>query len=242
MKRCFDFILALVGLILSAPVLAPVLLLIFLQDGGSPFYISSRVGRDGRPFRMAKLRSMVRRADANQIDSTAADDSRITPIGHFVRRLKLDELPQLWNVLKGDMSFVGPRPNVERETRLYTADERGLLAIRPGITDIASIVFADLGEILAGSEDANLTYNQLVRPYKSRLGLLYVHNSGLGLDVDLILTTILGAICRRHALRHLGRLVRRLGGSPEMAAIAAREIPLVPAPPPGATEIITSRD
>lgn len=241
MKRGFDVVVALVGLTVSAPVIATMLVLIWLQDGASPFYIATRVGRGGRPFRMFKLRSMVKRADANQVDSTAADDPRITPLGYFVRRFKVDELPQLWNVLKGDMSVVGPRPNVERETRLYTEEERELLSVRPGITDIASIVFSDLAFILAGSTDPNLAYNQRVRPYKSRLGLLYVRNASFRVDVDLILTTILGAIDRPRALRHLGELVKRLGGSPELAAIAARETPLVPAPPPGAAEIVTSR-
>lgn len=241
MKRGFDVVVALVGLTLSAPVIVTMLVLIWLQDGASPFYISSRVGRGGRPFRMFKLRSMVNRADANQVDSTAADDPRITPLGHFVRRFKIDELPQLWNVLKGDMSMVGPRPNVERETRLYTDEERNLLSVRPGITDIASIVFSDLAAILAGSAEPNLEYNQRVRPYKSRLGLLYVRNASFRLDVDLILTTILGAIDRPRALRHLGKMVEGLGGSSELASIAARAIPLVPAPPPGATDIVTSR-
>ena len=135
---------------LASPVLLPVMFLVWWQDRHSPFYVASRVGLDQRPFRMVKLRSMRIGADKSGVDSTSAGDSRITPVGHFIRRYKLDELTQLWNVLIGDMSLVGPRPNVERETRLYTDLEQRLLTVKPGITDYASIVFADEGEILQG--------------------------------------------------------------------------------------------
>src|SRR5689334_15532618 len=118
MKRMLDILLACVGLLLASPVLLPVIFLIWWQDKHSPFYIAPRTGRGERPFRMVKLRSMVIHADKSGVDSTAANDRRITAVGRFVRRYKLDELTQLWNVLKGDMSLVGPRPNVERETRM----------------------------------------------------------------------------------------------------------------------------
>ena len=121
---------------------------------------------------------MIVKADQTGVDSTAGDDKRITPIGRLVRKLKLDELSQLWNVLKGDMSLVGPRPNVPREVALYTSDENKLLEIRPGITDLSSIIFADEGDILHGAEDPDLRYHQIIRPWKSRLGLLYVKKTG----------------------------------------------------------------
>ena len=152
-------------------ILLSVMLIVWLQDSHSPFYISPRVGQGGRMFRMVKLRSMAANADESEVDSTSANDSRITPVGHFIRRYKLDELTQLWNVLIGNMSLVGPRPNVERETRLYTAEERRLLTVRPGITDYASIVFSDEGAILKDEPDPDLSYNQLIRPWKSRLSL-----------------------------------------------------------------------
>nr|MDP9178948.1 sugar transferase [Gemmatimonadota bacterium] len=174
MKRALDIAAAGAGLILLSPLIAALSIAIYLQDYHSPLYVATRAGRGDRPFRMVKFRSMVIRADSSGVDSTAGDDARITRLGAFIRRFKLDELPQLWNVLRGDMSLVGPRPNVERETRLYTAEEKRLLSVRPGITDLASIVFADEGEILRGSDDPDLRYNQIIRPWKSRLGLVYV--------------------------------------------------------------------
>ncbi|MEO8577078.1 MAG: sugar transferase, partial [Gemmatimonadales bacterium] len=174
MKRLLDIMAATLGLVLLSPLLILLGVAIWLQDYHSPFYIANRVGRGERSFRMVKFRSMVVKADKSGVDSTAGDDPRITSLGRFIRRFKLDEIPQLWNVLRGSMSLVGPRPNVERETVLYTPDEKRLLSVRPGITDLASIVFADEGEILQGSDDPDLKYNQVIRPWKSRLGLLYI--------------------------------------------------------------------
>src|SRR5664279_3198776 len=136
MKRTFDFIVSTLLLILCSPILLPVILLVFLQDFRSPFYLGVRSGKDERPFRMVKLRSMSVGADDTGVDSTSANDSRITPIGNFIRLYKLDELMQLWNVFLGDMSLTGPRPNVLRETAIYTLEEKRLLAVRPGITDL----------------------------------------------------------------------------------------------------------
>ena len=131
MKRLFDFLASTLGLTLLSPILFPVTLLVWLTDGKSPFYIAHRVGRDGKIFQMVKLRSMVIDADKLGVDSTKTNDSRITPIGHFIRRYKFDEIFQLWNVVKGDMSLVGPRPNVKRETDLYTDIEKKLFSVRP---------------------------------------------------------------------------------------------------------------
>src|SRR5205814_10453222 len=154
---------------------------------------------------------------------TAQGDPRITRVGRVLRRFKLDECPQLWNVLRGDMSMVGPRPQVERDVRLYTAVERQLLDVPPGITDFASIVFADEGEILEGSPDPDLRYNQVIRPWKSRLGLLYVRNAGkVGLDLRLIGLTVRSALDRRGALQKASGLVLKLGGDQQLARIASR--------------------
>jgi lipopolysaccharide/colanic/teichoic acid biosynthesis glycosyltransferase len=241
MKRTFDFVASAVGLIVFSPLLLVLCALVWLQDRHSPFYIPNRVGRGERPYRMVKLRSMVIRADSNKVDSTANNDPRITAIGRFIRRFKCDELPQLWNVLKGDMSLVGPRPNVKRETDLYTPEEKRLLSVRPGITDISSIVFADEGAILEGRPDPDLTYNQIIRPWKSRLGLLYVDRRTLGLDFELIALTLLSAVNRPKALAKLSARVRQIGGSEELVAVAARQVPLQSAPPPGAEQVVQSR-
>jgi lipopolysaccharide/colanic/teichoic acid biosynthesis glycosyltransferase len=240
-KRLLDIFLALAGLLAVAPLLLPVLLLVWMQDWHSPFYIANRVGLARRPFRMVKLRSMVVNADRAGVDSTAGDDARITPLGHFIRNYKLDELTQLWNVMVGDMSLVGPRPNVLREVDLYTAMECRLLDVRPGITDFASIVFADEGEILRDRADPDIAYNQLIRPWKSRLGLFYVDHSSLGLDLRLIGLTMLALVSRRQALDKLSALLTKLGADAELCRVAARREPLQACPPPGTEHIVMSR-
>ena len=150
MKRLIDVFGSAFGLILLSPVLLVAIVAIWLQDYCSPFYIAPRVGRNGKIFQMVKLRSMVKDADKSGVDSTSANDLRITEVGRVIRKYKLDEFIQLWNVLTGDMSLVGPRPNVQREVDLYTDVERHLLDVKPGVTDFASIVFSDEGEIPGG--------------------------------------------------------------------------------------------
>lgn len=242
LKRLLDIFVALCGLVVSAPVLLPVMFLVWRQDGHSPFYVPPRVGKDDIDFRMVKMRSMVVNADRSGVDSTGANDMRITAVGHFIRRYKLDELTQLWNVLRGDMSLVGPRPNVRRETDLYTPVEKRLLSVRPGITDFSSVIFSDEGEILAGHADPDIAYNQLIRPWKSRLGLFYIDHAGVDLDLRLIWLTALAIASRPRALEGVARQLERLGAPPDLIAIARRADPLSPMPPPGATEIVRSRD
>lgn len=233
MVRLFDFFIALIGLIAAAPFLLIVMFLIWRQDGGSPLYIAPRTGLNGSAFNMVKLRSMAKDADSTGVASTSNDDNRITAIGHFVRRYKLDEITQLWNVVRGDMSIVGPRPNVKRETDLYTNKERKLLSIRPGITDFASIVFSDEGAILLGAVDPDLTYNQLIRPYKSRLGLFYIDKKSFFLDIQLCMLTVLVAVSRRAALQRTSKVLANYGADAELVSVALRESRLVPGLPPG---------
>ncbi len=242
MKRALDLTAAIVGLTVLSPILVLIAIAIWLQDFHSPFYVASRAGRDERPFRMVKFRSMVVRADQTGVDSTAGNDLRITAIGRLVRKTKLDEVPQLWNVLLGEMTLVGPRPNVFRETALYTTEEKRLLSVQPGVTDLASIVFADESDILRGAADPDLRYNQIIRPWKSGLGLLYVdRNTGVLLDIRIILITIRAAFDRAGALEAVARLAERLGANPELVQVARRRAPLRAAPPPGATQLVTSR-
>ncbi|MEO5904035.1 MAG: sugar transferase [Gemmatimonadaceae bacterium] len=242
MKRLLDIAVAFLGLLILSPLVIVLCIAIYLQDYHSPFYIANRMGRKERPFRMVKFRSMVIRADKSGIDSTAGDDPRITSLGKFIRRFKLDEIPQLWNVLKGEMSLVGPRPNVERETVLYTADEKRLLKVRPGITDLASIVFADEGEILEGSADPDLRYNQIIRPWKSRLALLYADSpSNVSRDLSIVALTVRSALDRSAALAGVSRIAATLGASPQLLQIVSRQGPLPAAAPPGATDIVQSR-
>jgi lipopolysaccharide/colanic/teichoic acid biosynthesis glycosyltransferase len=241
MKRIVDIIGAVIGLTLASPILLPVMFLIWRQDRHSPFYIAPRIGKDERPFRMVKLRSMVINADKSGVDSTAANDRRITGVGRFVRRYKLDELTQLWNVLKGDMSLVGPRPNVERETRMYTPVEKRLLSVRPGITDYASIVFADEGDILKDYADPDIAYNQVIRPYKGQLGLFYIQHATVWLDLKLIALTVVAIVSRGTALAMIVEDIRKRGGPAALTDVAARRTRLEPAPPPGADRVVTER-
>ena len=242
LKRTFDITVSFLGLLFSSPLLIPLTILVWLQDFRLPFYIAPRVGRYGRIFNMVKLRSMIVRADHSGVDSTAANDSRITPLGRFIRAYKLDELPQLYNVLKGDMSIVGPRPNIQKATDFYTQVERELLSVRPGITDIASIVFSDEGEILRNSQEPDLDYEQLIRPWKSRLGLIYVRNSSFLLDIKLILLTIVAIISQEKALEGIQKLLDDLGADEMLKRVVQRKEPLKPFPPPGTNEIVIRRD
>jgi len=238
LKRTFDLLVTSAGLVLFSPLLAAVMLAIWLQDRKSPFYIAPRAGRGGGEFRMVKFRSMVVNADKIGGSSTAATDRRITPVGRFVRACKLDELIQLWNVLAGDMSLVGPRPQVPADAGLYTEAERRMLTVRPGITDPASIVFSDEGDVLHGSSDPDLLYNQVIRPWKSRLALAYIDHRTFCTDFWLILLTVVAIAYRPVALRALGRLLRRWQIDPLVVRVAARREPLVPYPPPGAAEVV----
>lgn len=241
-KRIFDVIASLFGLLLFSPLLIFVTLLIYIQDFKSPFYISSRIGKDEKYFKIIKLRSMVINADKKGIDSTASNDERITRIGHFIRRYKLDELSQLWNVIKGDMSLVGPRPNVKRETDIYTFKEKELLTVKPGITDFASIVFADEGEILDGAPNPDISYNQLIRPGKSELGLFYILNQSFLLDLSILFLTVISIFSRGSSLTITTSILKKLGARIELVELASRKKPLIPMPPPGATKIVTTRE
>ena len=231
-KRLFDIVVSFCGLLVLAPLIAIIASIIYAQDWHPPFYIAPRVGVGGKKFAMVKFRSMIFEADKSGVMSTSSTDSRITPIGAFVRKWKLDEVVQLWNVLKGDMSLVGPRPNVEAGTRHYTPKELGLLKVRPGITDFASIVFADEGNIVCGHENADVAYDKLIRPWKSRLGLFYVEVQSLDVDVTLILLTLVALISRRRALNAVAEELRKHGAPLDLVRTALRIDRLDPALPP----------
>lgn len=238
MKRAFDFSIALTGLLILLPLLGAVALAIWIEDRHSPFFFGKRVARGGGYFRMVKFRSMVVDAWKTGVSSTSASDRRITRVGSLIRRAKLDELPQLWNVLIGDMSFVGPRPQVETDANMYTAEERRMLTVRPGITDLASIVFADEGEVLRGAADPDLRYNQVIRPWKSRLALLYVDRRTLMVDLRLIFLTLASAFSRDYALEGVGRILEQWGAEPLLRRMAARREPLAECAPPGASSVV----
>ena len=190
-KRAFDFLSSLIGLIVVSPVFLTLAILIKREDGGPIFYRGVRVGRFGKPFRIFKFRTMVLNAEKMGGPSTADDDPRITKVGRFIRRFKLDELSQLINVLKGEMSIVGPRPEVQMYVDMFTQEEKAILNVRPGITDWASIWNPDEGAILAGSPDPEKTYMEKIRPEKIRLQLKYVRERSLWSDLEIIVQTLI---------------------------------------------------
>jgi len=190
MKRLFDVIASSAGLVVLLPLLAVLAIVLKRESTGAVFYRGLRAGQHGRPFRIFKFRTMVVDADKLGGPTSSADDPRITRVGSFLRRYKLDELPQLINVLKGEMSLVGPRPEVVQEVLLYTDEEKRLLEVRPGITDWASIRFRNEGEILRGSDDPHQTYREKIRPEKIRLGLEYVRCHSFMTDCKIILRTL----------------------------------------------------
>lgn len=191
-KRSFDLILALILLTFLSPILLLFALLIKLGSKGPVFYRGVRVGRYGVPFRIFKFRTMVADAEKRGASSTHEQDSRITGVGTFMRRLKIDELPQLINIVAGDMSFVGPRPEVQKFVDMYTEEEKAILKFRPGITDWSSIKFHNEGEIIAASgiADADEAYAKVIRPEKLRLQLKYVREQSLLLDIQIIFETV----------------------------------------------------
>lgn len=193
-KRFFDIAAATLGLVFLSPFLLWIVWLISREDGGPVFYRGLRVGLHGKPFRIFKFRTMVVDAETLGTSSTSDDDLRITWIGKFLRKYKLDELPQLINVLIGDMSIVGPRPEVQRYTDMYTQEEKAILTVRPGITDWASIWNADEGAVLAGMADPEKAYEELIRPTKLKLQLKYVYEQSFLTDLKIILLTLLAII------------------------------------------------
>lgn len=189
LKRVIDVVVSATALIVLSPLLLGVAILIRVGDPGPALYVAPRVGRGGRIFGMYKFRTMVRNADRIGGSSTPDDDPRLTQIGRTLRRYKLDELPQLINVVKGDMSIVGPRPQVEWAVNEYSEAERRVLEVRPGITDYASLRFPNEGEILKGSPDPDRDYMERIHPEKMRLSLEYLDRRSLAVDIGIIIRT-----------------------------------------------------
>ena len=188
-KRVFDVLCSGLGLILLSPLLVTVAVIIKLTSDGPVFYRGTRTGLNGKPFSMLKFRTMVVDAEKLGGPSTGLRDVRVTAVGRWLRRYKLDELPQLLNVMLGEMSIVGPRPEVPLYTKDYTGDELLILTVRPGITDFASIEFARLDEVL-GHEEPDRVYEDTVKPRKNALRVKYAKEHSLRLDCLLIARTI----------------------------------------------------
>ena len=189
-KRLFDIVFSGIGLVCLSPLFAIVALWIKIDSPGPVFFRQDRVGRNGKHFRIMKFRSMRVGSDAGSQITIGNNDNRITKSGHVIRRLKIDELPQLINVLVGDMSFVGPRPEVSRYVRMYTEEQRRVLTMRPGITDPASIKYRNENEILGTVDNPEKYYISVIMPDKLSINLQYVDNHSLIGDIKIIVTTI----------------------------------------------------
>ncbi len=177
-------------MLLLSPVLLTVYALIRLESRGGGFYVQERIGKDGRPFGLYKFRTMRQGSDQKGLLTVGGHDGRITRLGYFLRRYKLDELPQLWNVLKGDMSLVGPRPEVRRYVDLYTPEQRRVLSVKPGITDYASIAYVNENEILGSAEDPEKAYIEHVMPDKIKLNMRYIQNNSVTEYLKIIFLTL----------------------------------------------------
>lgn len=192
LKQVFDIIFSFLGIIIAVPLMGLLAVLIKINSRGPVFFRGTRVGKHGEPFKMFKFRTMVPDAEKLGGPSTAEDDPRLTKIGKFLKKFQLDELPQLINVLKGEMSFVGPRPEVPFYVKMMSNEEKKIiLSVRPGMTDLASLWNFHEGEILKGSPDPEKTYMEKIRPEKIRLQIEYVEKQSARLDLKIIFKTIL---------------------------------------------------
>jgi lipopolysaccharide/colanic/teichoic acid biosynthesis glycosyltransferase len=190
LKRIFDIVFSLLGLIILLPVFLVIAIIIKMDSKGPVFFRQVRVGKDGKEFKILKFRTMVVDAEKKGMQITVGRDSRITKSGHFLRKFKLDELPQLINVLLGDMSFVGPRPEVPKYVAMYDEKQINVLKVKPGITDLASIEYKDENTLLGQSDDPEKTYIEEIMPRKLKLNIEYIMNLSIIFDTKLIFKTI----------------------------------------------------
>ena len=189
MKRAFDAFCSAIALVLLAPLLLLIGIVVAAGSSGGAFYHQERIGRHGAPFRLHKFRSMQVHREGAQV-TLGTSDPRITSVGRVLRKYKLDELPQLWNVVKGDMSLVGPRPEVAQYVALYTDEMRGVLTVRPGLTDPASIAGFDEGERLEAADDPEQYYREVILPEKVAQQLAYVRSATFVSDIRIIARTL----------------------------------------------------
>lgn len=196
LKRLFDILFSLSGLIILSPLFIFICIAILLESKGGAFYKQVRVGRNNTDFNLLKFRSMYVNADKKGLLTVGDKDNRITKVGYYIRKYKLDELPQLLNVLKGDMSFVGPRPEVRKYVSMYTQDQLKVLYVKPGITDPASIKYIDENRLLSQSQEPEKTYIELIMPEKLRINLEYINNQSFLYDLSIIFQTVFKVIHR----------------------------------------------
>ena len=190
MKRLFDILFSLLVLTIGLPFALIIALLIVLDSKGSVLYRQSRVGRNNVDFQLYKFRTMCTGADKGSLITVGGDDARITKVGRFLRKYKIDEFPQFLNILKGEMSIVGPRPEVRKYVDMYTPEQMRVLSVRPGLTDYASIRYVNENELLATSPDPEKTYIEDIMPDKLKLNLKYIDEQSVGTELKIMMQTI----------------------------------------------------
>lgn len=210
MKRFFDILGSILGLILFLPILLIVIGLIVIESNGGAFYKQERIGLKGTSFKLIKLRSMYINSHSEGLLTIGMQDSRITKVGYFIRKYKIDEFTQLINVLLGDMSLVGPRPEVRKYVGYYNEEQKKVLDIKPGITDFASILYFDENNTLSNVVSPDIYYIDTILPDKIRLGVLYMQNMSLALDMRIILLTLFAIINKKNSVNITREMVKKL--------------------------------
>ena len=190
MKRGLDILLSSIALLLLSPCFLLICMLIIIESRGGAFYIQTRVGRDNQDFRLLKFRSMRKETDKRGLLTLGDNDRRITRVGYYLRKFKIDEFPQLINIIKGEMSIVGPRPEVRKYVNLYSDEQQQVLTVRPGLTDYASLHYIDEGSLLAQADNPEKLYIEEIMPHKIALNLEYIRNQSIGEDFKIISETL----------------------------------------------------
>ena len=208
-KRIFDFVLSFIGLLVLSPMIIIVGVLVKMTSRSGVLYVQTRTGKNRKPFKLVKFRTMTTAADKKGPLITAGGDSRITGIGRILRKTKLDELPELWNVLKGDMSLVGPRPETPKYVEFHRDKWEKVLSVRPGITDFATLQFRDEESVLKEAIDVERAYIEVVLPIKLSLALQYVEHHSLGLDLKILVQTVWGITLGRYFAKPSDSLAKK---------------------------------
>lgn len=195
-KRLFDLLVSTVMLVILSPLLLVLALAVKFSSKGPVFYLQERIGKNEKPFRIFKFRTMFLDADKKGLLTVGGRDPRVTPVGYFLRKYKLDELPQLFNVVLGEMSLVGPRPEVKRYVEMYSVEQRKVLEVKPGITDYASIEYSNENELLGKADDPEKMYVEEIMPAKLLLNLRYVHEKSFFVDLKIIFRTAMKIFVR----------------------------------------------